>query len=1155
MNGSSSSSVDESIIVSSPNSIISKSNHNGKIDEKKITGRSLFPYRKLRAEQSGNDRNDRDDRLNYGFSGAASTDKLKYLSENQPEQSKPPPDNTETNEISSQMRAVIPIPESSVNESMGSHSRSSTEPKSTKSSNTPNLPSLTNSRQRSVTKSPQRSSSLSPRIEELEESRNSTQNLNTPITGTSVVRRRDERRETKVTPTKPNDEVQQSGRNTALESTSAETSTRDSQTAGTFEKRSSANSKNKAERKESTLRKKTEQLNTKSIAINDTTSDETRWKPPALNTFNRSNYDRSTIESQRKKDPDARDYTVGFKQRSVPSLGTFTPYDEEKVKSEIMKSKPQKSAKNRMPPPISEVTVRRPADDDSTLGTEGTYLERFPKKKIKNQEKPRSNTVLIHQNIDETFEMNTYKMVPRDIESWMPNPIQQANYKLEIPIISTEKDELNMQQSSPLQRRDFNNPENGDYPYITNILSSVARKSGNGVSERDDPPGDAYVLSYDPRNVRKERFLHEPSDSTQLNTFDDNSSKEHSLPEPDDKLENSLSGRYETQQYLASSVKPITSWVPPSMKGRGGDLDLDPTRIYINSLMTKKRSRIHINSLMTKKRSNPSVPSSIDDRQRASGEPYGIGVTDISELSAKSLDELRGIPRSEYAAPQPPNIYPDDYSGQSTNDFKEFEGIIRSKYPQNAPLPKLVELSYGTLDSKRSEALYDMERTTNTSIPQPRAPQNRQLQINEEEIEFRNSESSSASASSSSFSTEKLQKQSHLSCSYKRGKTVILLMWFSAVLIIASAIVVVVLWQLGILFNDNESQSGPNDVAMPTSPIPVMSLTSAPSPAPVVVDTPTSLVPQQSPSRSPLTANSPTLAQPKSDIDLFNIIVAAYPQGRAALQDPSTPQGKALEWLETSVNIGVSTEQRFLQRYVLATVYYSTDGDDWVNNSAWLSELDECNWWSTAETVCDELGRYNKLDLQENNLVGSLPPELVILSNSLETTNVRKNILSGGLPFSIISELVNLEVLDLSSNAFSGELSPQLFDAQKLTRLSLFENNISSSIPTELGKLTELNILDFGSNKLTSTIPSTIGKLSKLTGLSLFDNTLSGEIPPEISELRNLEMLYIDSNNFETPLPTGVCLLNLQEFWSNCEEVQCTCCTTCCSDNFGCFAV
>uniref|UniRef100_A0A7S4AAL6 L domain-like protein n=1 Tax=Pseudo-nitzschia australis TaxID=44445 RepID=A0A7S4AAL6_9STRA len=733
-------------------------------------------------------------------------------------------------------------------------------------------------------------------------------------------------------------------------------------------------------------------------------------------------------------------------------------------------------------------------------------------------------------------------MGPRDIKSWVPYPIQQANYKLEIPIVSKENNELNIQQSSSLHRRDLNNPGNGDYPYITNILSNVARKSGNGVSERDDPPGVAYVLSHDPGNVRKQRFVLETSDSTQPDTLDDNSSKKYSLPEPDDKLENSLSGNYKTQQCLASSVKPITSWVPPSMKGRGGNLDLDPTRIYINSLMTKKRS-------------NPSVPSSVDDRQRASGEPYGIGTTGISELSAKSPDELRGVPRSEYAAPQPPNIYPDDFSRPSTNDFEELEGITRSKYSQNAPLPKLVELPYGSSHSKRSEALHDPERTANTSMPQPCAPQNRQVQMNEEEIEFRNSESSSSSASLSSFSAGKLQKQSHLPSSYKRGKTIILLMSSSAVLIIASAIVVVVLWQLGILFHFNESQSGPNDVAMPTSPIPVISLTSAPIPAPVVVDTPTSLAPQQIFSRSPLRTNSPTLARLESGIDLFNIIIVAYPQGRLALQDPSTPQGKALEWLESSINIGISTEQRLLQRYVLATFYYSTNGDDWVNNSAWLSELDECNWWSTAQTVCDELGRYKKLDLQGNNLVGSLPPELVILSNSLETTNVRKNVLSGELPSSIISQLVNLEVLDLSSNVFSGQLSSQLFDAKKLTRLSLFENNISSSIPTELGKLTELNILDFGSNKLKSTIPSTIGKLSKLTGLSLFDNTLSGKIPPEISELRNLEMLYIDSNNFEDPLPTEVCLLNLKEFWSNCEEIQCTCCTTCCSDNFGCFAV
>jgi len=304
------------------------------------------------------------------------------------------------------------------------------------------------------------------------------------------------------------------------------------------------------------------------------------------------------------------------------------------------------------------------------------------------------------------------------------------------------------------------------------------------------------------------------------------------------------------------------------------------------------------------------------------------------------------------------------------------------------------------------------------------------------------------------------------------------------------------------------------------------------------------------PSAAPVTIDSPADAT-----NLVNLIINAFPEGQPALQNSNSSQMKALKWLESSTNNRILTEKSFLQRYALATVYFSTNGDNWRENTGWLSELDECSWLSTSESTCDDMGEYIKLDLQDNNLVGTLPPELMILSDTLQTVNVRKNSLSGILQSQVISNLVNLEILDLSSNSFSGVLTPEIFDATSLTRLSLFENNISSYIPTELGQLTKLNVLDLGSNKLTSTIPHTVEKLSNLVGLSLFNNMLTGTLPEELSSIRSLQMLYIDSNNLNAPLPTDLCLLNIEEFWGDCEKIQCTCCTTCCSDNFGCFPV
>jgi Leucine-rich repeat (LRR) protein len=287
---------------------------------------------------------------------------------------------------------------------------------------------------------------------------------------------------------------------------------------------------------------------------------------------------------------------------------------------------------------------------------------------------------------------------------------------------------------------------------------------------------------------------------------------------------------------------------------------------------------------------------------------------------------------------------------------------------------------------------------------------------------------------------------------------------------------------------------------------------------------------------------------------LLSVIVDAFPEGQLALQDPNSPQSMALQWLESSANSDISTVESYLQRYALATLYYATNGNEWNDNTAWLSNTNECSWISTASSlgICDEFGRYTELDLQDNNLRGPLPPEIAILSDTLQSINLRGNDISGAFP-TVLGAMVNLEILELSTNSLSGPIPQDLFNLTNLKRLSLFENNLLSTIPSLIGQLTRLELLDVGSNQMTGTIPSTIGQLGRLAGLSVYGNLFTGTLPVEIADLQSLQLLYADSNDFRAPLPTDICLLNLDEFWSDCEEIQCVCCTTCCSEGFGCY--
>jgi Leucine-rich repeat (LRR) protein len=67
--------------------------------------------------------------------------------------------------------------------------------------------------------------------------------------------------------------------------------------------------------------------------------------------------------------------------------------------------------------------------------------------------------------------------------------------------------------------------------------------------------------------------------------------------------------------------------------------------------------------------------------------------------------------------------------------------------------------------------------------------------------------------------------------------------------------------------------------------------------------------------------------------------------------------------------------------------------------------------------------------------------------------------------------------------------------------LNLSSNQLTGSIPPEIGNLTNLEWLVLGSNELTGSIPSEIGNLTNLIILYLNNNQLTGEIPESICDL------------------------------------------------------
>jgi thiol-disulfide isomerase/thioredoxin len=118
--------------------------------------------------------------------------------------------------------------------------------------------------------------------------------------------------------------------------------------------------------------------------------------------------------------------------------------------------------------------------------------------------------------------------------------------------------------------------------------------------------------------------------------------------------------------------------------------------------------------------------------------------------------------------------------------------------------------------------------------------------------------------------------------------------------------------------------------------------------------------------------------------------------------------------------------------------------------------------------------------------------------------------------------------LELHENNLSGTLPAEIGDLVKLTYLFLGYNyGISGSIPAEIGNLKELEILNLYGNELSGEIPEELYSLPELSYLNLGVNNLSGELSPKIAGLSKLTGLWLNSNNFSGPLPKELGQMNL----------------------------
>ncbi len=130
-------------------------------------------------------------------------------------------------------------------------------------------------------------------------------------------------------------------------------------------------------------------------------------------------------------------------------------------------------------------------------------------------------------------------------------------------------------------------------------------------------------------------------------------------------------------------------------------------------------------------------------------------------------------------------------------------------------------------------------------------------------------------------------------------------------------------------------------------------------------------------------------------------------------------------------------------RAVLESFYRSTNGDQWANNSRWLSNL-PVDMWHGVTT--DEEGRVTAIRLAGNKLGGGIPANITEL-DQLVHLNLRGNNLTGELPTNL-QQLGRLETFDVSHNKLSGPVPVELAAISSLRAVRIDINGFTGTLPT-----------------------------------------------------------------------------------------------------------
>lgn len=173
----------------------------------------------------------------------------------------------------------------------------------------------------------------------------------------------------------------------------------------------------------------------------------------------------------------------------------------------------------------------------------------------------------------------------------------------------------------------------------------------------------------------------------------------------------------------------------------------------------------------------------------------------------------------------------------------------------------------------------------------------------------------------------------------------------------------------------------------------------------------------------------------------------------------------------------------------LVALYNSSGGENWINNSGWLTAplVDDQSWRGIQLIEVDNMLRVFVLDLENNNLTGTIPEELAAL-DQLDRLVLARNNLTGHIPQQI-GNILGLRQFNLRNNSLTGQMPASLGNmTERLELLRIENNSLSGLIPEEIGNATKIEILRIdGNSSLEGSLPRTFLQLTAVRTLNFFN--------------------------------------------------------------------